>query len=153
MLLGVVGNPPSRSESAELQKLIARLNAALRSWEHRRDNDVRDSILAARAIAEGLLAQVQRKVHVNPARKDSLTVRRGGGKMSDHVQAIVYVHEEDGEFYVHGFGDAHLDLSVKQGTLCIEGLKDRTHVQMFAEPDGSVSIVGRDGQRLWEDFD
>jgi hypothetical protein len=92
-----------------------------------------------------MMRQANRGVHVNGR-------ERGGRKMSDHVQAIVYTHEEDGQFYVHGFGDADLKLSVRGGALRIEGLEDRTNVQMFAQNDGSVKVVGKDGQNLWEDF-
>lgn len=142
MLLGIVGNPPGESESQAWDTVLAFADEVSRqsggSWRNR--------ALAIRDLASRMRLQALRSVHVNPKR-----VRRAM-KMSDHVQAIVYVHEADGEFYVHGFGDAHLDLQVERGVLCIEGLKDRTHVQMFAEPDGSVSIVGVDGQRLWEDF-
>lgn len=148
MLLGVVGNPPRGmdSEREALERIHALAMEIIEGEGLRSRGGARARQIAN--IALKMMRQLHRGVHVNPRSRGER-----GGKMSDHVQAIVYVHEEDGEFYVHGFGDAKLDLSVKRGTLCIEGLKDRTHVQMFAEPDGSVSIVGRDGQRLWEDFD
>lgn len=152
MLLGVVGNPPVDGLTSEVRALkaaISTLQVAVKQIESGRVNNGVDMLVEGlKPLLEEMLKQVQSGVHVNGRPR----VRGGRHRTSDHVQAIVYVHRENGKHYVHGFGDAHLDLHVRGNELRIAGLKDRTDVQMFAEPDGTVSIVGRSGQRLWEDF-
>ena len=68
------------------------------------------------------------------------------------VQAIVYVHKQDGEFYIHPFGgkeasDRDLALLGRMGCFT-----KKSRVRMIAEDDGSVSVEGMDGQNLWREF-
>lgn len=72
--------------------------------------------------------------------------------MSRNVLAVLYIHEDDGEQYAHGFGDAQLDLDTQRnGTVTIGGLLERTDVEMIAQDDGTVLLRGTHGQRLWDD--
>lgn len=67
-----------------------------------------------------------------------------------HVQAIIYVHAVDGDRYVHGFGDADIDLrSYATGDVRVGGMHAKTGVEMYGTEDGNVFVRGRDGQRLW----
>jgi hypothetical protein len=77
---------------------------------------------------------------------------KGGKLMSRNVLAIAYIHEEDGEPYVHGFGDAPIKLKTgRDGTVTIKGLVDKTDVGMSAQADGSVRVFGLNGQEVWSD--
>lgn len=100
-----------------------------------------------RALAEIMQQQVARGVHVNPRRNPMQ-----GQVMSESVQAIVYVHKDDGEFYIHPFGGAEAsdrDLALLSRMKCFTR---RSRVRMIAEPDGSVTVVGKNGQNLWKEF-
>lgn len=59
--------------------------------------------------------------------------RHAGHRMATSVHEIRYTHAEDGANYRHEF--------------------ETDDVQMFAMPDGSISIRSRSGRRLWDDFD
>jgi hypothetical protein len=76
-------------------------------------------------------------------------------KLSDDVQAVAYLHCDDGDPYVHGFGDAPISLRTHDGnSVTIRGLLDETGVQMFGTPDGrKIELIGASGQRLWDYFD
>lgn len=75
------------------------------------------------------------------------------GLMSHHVMAVIYRHIEDGELYVHGFGDANIEPdTLPNGALIVRGLKENTGVDMYAQKDGSVLLV-RPGVSLWGKFD
>ena len=147
MILGIVGNPPSRSESRELETAILDLEHALFAFERSYDAEVADDIARAKQRLTALRDQVRAGVHTNPGRQQA-----GGMKMSGHVQAIIYTHEDDNQFYCHGFGDAEIRLTTRGQSLHIDGLKDRTNVEMLAMSNGSICIIGRSGQRLWEDI-
>ncbi|MFA6118262.1 MAG: hypothetical protein WC729_30025 [Sphingomonas sp.] len=100
-----------------------------------------------RALAEIMRQQLGRDVHVNPRRNPGR-----GHVMSDSVQAIVYVHKDDGQFYIHPFGGkeaSDADLALLARMRCFTG---KSRVRMIAEPDGGVSVEGKDGQNLWEEF-
>lgn len=121
----------------------------------------RPEATAIERIANGMLAQVQRGIHTNPALVVFGNPRKGvrknpattGEKFSGNVLAVIYVHDEDGDNYVHGFADARLDLkTLDDGTVQIAGLPDETDVEMLANPDGSVTLRGGHGQRLWKHF-
>lgn len=166
MLLGIVSNPPKepQSERALLVKLIELVERIHRDAKmiqapmHRRPamlgmaneeiaGNIERKSEKVLELLDGFLAQLDRGVHVNGRQGK----RR---KMSDDVQAIIYRHIEDGKFYCHGFADAEIDLKThRDGSLTIRGLADETDVRMFAEPDGTVTVEGAHGQRLWEDMD
>lgn len=76
----------------------------------------------------------------------------GAETFSANVLGVLYVHDEDGNPYAHGFGDADLKLVTKGDEITIRGLKSRTSVCMDAEPDGSITLRGARGQSLWGDF-
>ena len=159
MLLGVVGNPPGRSESATLFEIKTKLEDVqrrLQESEYGRAGEVTyvmtpgdsmrmfSELQGALNLVNALRRQVDRGFHVNGR-------RARGGKMSDNVMAIVYVHAADGQRYVHAFGDADVEPRTRGNALVLEGLKERTGVQMFADPDGGISVVHRDGKPVWED--
>lgn len=166
MLLGIVSNPPKEPQSerallVKLVDLVERIDRDARMihnpHKHRpfglgmTDEEIAINIRTkaekALELLDGFLAQLDRGVHVNGRQGK----RR---KMSDDVQAIIYRHIEDGKFYCHGFADAEIDLEThRDGSLTIRGLADETDVRMFAEPDGTVTVEGAHGQRLWEDMD
>lgn len=69
--------------------------------------------------------------------------RRGERIISHNVQAVLYLRDDDGEPYVHGFGDADLELHThRDGAVTIGRLKDRTGVELVLKPDGSVLLRG-----------
>ncbi len=110
--------------------------------------------MVIRRIAHGMDDQVTAGIHANPPLLVFANPRKGrGATMSHNVLAVLYVHKDDGEQYVHGFGSASLDLDTAQdGTVTISGLAERTDVDMLALDDGSVLLRGRHGQRLWDSF-
>lgn len=70
-------------------------------------------------------------------------------KISAHVQAIAYRHIKDGADYVHGFGNAELnEKDLEKGWLDLGDLKQITNVEMYYNPDGTITIVGTHGQSL-----
>lgn len=105
----------------------------------------RDTANGIMQTADHMLAQLGRGVHVNP---------RGGECMSKHVQAIAYVHQQDGDAYVHGFGDAELNAKqLNKGILDLSDLKDLTDVCMYANKDGSLTLRHAQGKDLTALFD
>lgn len=157
MFLGVVGNPPDGvSESQAYRKLAWLLNNAL-ARSHGLSlvvggpqvtqilDDLNHDLERAESLLKRLSEQVARGVHVNGRKRKAI-------QTSEDVLAIVYRHRDNDEFYVHGFGDAELDLSSRGDELRIRGLKDRTGIQMFAEPDGTVTIAHPQGHSIWEDM-
>lgn len=76
----------------------------------------------------------------NPPLKVRRMLQKGSrfvGQISNQVHQIRYKHADDGENYVHDF-------------------EDSPGVQMFAVQSGgghALLIVGRDGQKLWDEFD
>lgn len=100
-----------------------------------------------------MVHQLSRGIHANP----SLLVfgnprKKRGTRMSGNVLAVLYVHDDDGEQYAHGFGNAELELNTRRdGTVTIGGLSDGTDVEMIAQDDGTVLLRGVHGQRLWDD--
>lgn len=138
MLLGIIGNP--RNPQKEAWESVLEIAVALRA----------DNRAAARTLEQ--IAREQLKA-LNAVRVNGRLRRNSGSvQTSDHVMAIVYVHKDDGQLYCHGFGDADIDLKSRGDALTITGLKERTHVEMFAEQDGSVRIAHKDGEPLWEDI-
>ena len=69
--------------------------------------------------------------------------------LSHHVQAIAYVHEQDGGQYVHRFGNVELnEKDLEKGVLSLEDLAMKTYVDMIAYPDGTITLIGTKGQPL-----
>lgn len=96
-------------------------------------------------LASKMDKQLKAGVHVNP---------RGGECTSKHVQAICYVHKQDGENYVHGFGDARLNAKeLDKGILNLADLHDMTDVEMIANTDGTLTLRHAQGKPLTALFD
>ncbi len=94
-------------------------------------------------LAAVMLDQLKGGVHANPRNISRPTI------MSHHVQAIAYVHEQDGGQYVHGFGNVELSESdLKKGILNLSELAMKTHVDMIGYPDGTITLIGTKGQPL-----
>jgi hypothetical protein len=94
-------------------------------------------------LARLMLGQVRGGHHANPRNMSRPTI------MSHHVQAIAYVHEQDGGQYVHGFGNVELSESdLKKGILNLSELAMKTHVDMIGYPDGTITLIGTKGQPL-----
>lgn len=133
---------------------VARLARKARSGDH--PIATTEAIIR---IADAMLHQVQQGIHANPALVVFGNPGRGkrrvsGKKFSGNVLAVIYVHDEDGERYIHGFDDARLDLkTMRDGTVQISGLADESDVAMVALDDGSVLLRGEHGQRLWDRFE
>lgn len=147
MLMGIVGNPPRRDNNISEMDAWRFVFDAMEQVEAEGRLNWRQSrfVSDVKELAAQMGAQLKRGVHVNGRRPL-------GTKTSNHVMAIVYVHRDDGKFYCHGFGDADIKLRSKGDALTIEGLKERTNVQMYAEPDGSVRIKHKDGEPIWENI-
>lgn len=138
--LVVFGNPAGSSESAAWREIIELAERAKNTTvlEHRNLH-----LTQIMAIAEKMLRQVHRGIHTNPGGKKRT-------KIGKHVQAIIYIHAKDNKPYVHGFGNADIDLDTHgAGNVTIDGLHDNTQVCMYGEPDGTVTIEGERGQQLW----
>lgn len=141
------------SESFAWQEVERLARQALRAFALRDSEGGRVKLSAIRQVASGMMDQVTRGIHANPA----LLVfgnprKKQGTRMSGNVLAVLYVHDDDGEQYAHGFGDAVLDLHTQRdGTVTIGGLSDATDVEMIAQDDGSVVLRGTHGQQLWSD--
>lgn len=146
--LVIFGNPGSEELSErKAWKLVTQEAKAIQNLlmigKPARAREVADRLVE---IAKAMQAQLDRGVHVNPAKK-------GRTKIAAHVQAIVYVHTQDGKPYVHGFGDAALDeRQLQQGVLDFSTLKDRTDVCAYGNPDGTATLEGGHGQPLWKNF-
>lgn len=71
--------------------------------------------------------------------------RNASGRIISHnVQAVLYLRDDDGEPYVHGFGDAELDLhtNTRTGAVTIGNMKERTGVEAVLLDDGSILLRG-----------
>ena len=128
---------------------VARLARKARSGDH--------PIATCEAIiriADAMVNQVAQGIHANPPLLVFANPRAGNGTVMSHsVLAVLYVHTDDDEQYVHGFGNAELDLdTAPDGTVTIRGLAEQTDVDMIALKDGGVLLRGRHGQRLWDEF-
>lgn len=152
--LAIIGNPGAGPHTALrlLHELRARVDAARDALQYHTDGA---ALLAQQLLREAsqialTLEQRERRmsVHGNAPRRNP-----GRGQvMSDSVQAIVYVHKDDGEFYIHPFGGkdaSDRDLALLSRMGCFT---KRSRVRMVAEPDGSLSVEGMDGQNLWKEF-
>lgn len=85
----------------------------------------------------------------NPHRK--LSSRRGSDIIARHVSAIIYVHQEDGGLYVHGFGHEPV-MRQQSGVLTLSELSHDSNVRAIAQRDGSVRLVHADGLTLWGEY-
>jgi len=77
------------------------------------------------------------------------------GKRSDtiarNVSAIIYMHDEDGRLYVHGFGREPV-MRQRGAELTLSELSRDSNVRAVALRDGSVRLVHADGLTLWGDY-
>ncbi len=98
-----------------------------------------------------MAARRARRVRANP----SLVIfggnpPRGWQKIARDVQAILYVHSQDGKCYVHGF--ANHDPSqeeLRSGMLDMGALPTRTGVEAYWSPDKTqVLLQSRNGKKI-----
>ena len=151
-VLAVIGNPrrgedsdPARSEMAAWDSVWQQ---AEEIWKSTADVPIRRRCRELQMLARDMSKQVLGGVHLNPSR-----VKRRV-KIASHVQAVAYIHEKDGGAYVHGFGNCDPpEKDLQRGILDLNALKTVTHVEMFGEPDGTVTLVGTKGQPLAALFD
>ena len=151
-VLAIIGNPraggnddPARSEVAAWDSVWEQ---AEEIWKSTTDIPTRRRCRELQILARDMSKQILGGVHLNPSR-----VKRRV-KIGRHVQAIAYIHEKDGGAYVHGFGNCDpSEKDLKRGVLDLNALKTVTHVEMFGEPDGTVTLVGTKGQPLAALFD
>lgn len=140
------------SESSALDEALDRVNIvedALYDKSHRAHGI--KAIAELVAIITRLREQASKGVHRNPPLVTMLGNPRGRHLLSKQVQAVLYVHAEDGGYYCHGFGNADLKLKTHGDAVRIDGLKSRTGVEAWLLGDGSVHLVGKNGQALWMD--
>ena len=145
------------SESLAWREVLALADQAMRSLTALADRQRTAKLIQAiQQVAKQMRDQVGRGVHRNPS---PLLVfanpkgKRGAQKFSSNVLAVLYVHDDDGENYAHGFANAELDLeTLHDGTVKLGGLPTDTGVEMIAQSDGSVLLRGKHGQRLWDTF-
>lgn len=147
--LVILGNPQGllgikRSEGKAWKEVFALAQRMLKYSARGLPSEVHEAAAAIAEVAQVMLTQLEHGVHQNPR----------GLELSRNVQAIVYIHTKDGERYVHGFGNAELDLKDRRdGTLEIRGLQEQTGVQMVGSADKrTVTLRGVDGQTLWDLF-
>jgi hypothetical protein len=79
------------------------------------------------------------------------TAERQGNVIARHVSAIVYMHDEDGRLYVHGFGSEPV-MRQRGAELTLSELSRDSNVRAIALRDGSVQLVHADGLTLWGDY-
>ena len=114
--------------------------------------EAKDNAATIVVYCDSLLGQLASGVHANP----SLVTFAAGNPsvvMSDHVQAIMYRHKKDGEFYIHTFGGRDIPIREHRGRQCIyfDELPAKTGVEMRS--DKRVVVFRRpDGKPLADDF-
>lgn len=140
------------SESETLDQIIAHLTAM--SPSSRADQR---RLAEATDLAYALKRQATMGVHANPRsrkRNPILALFGNPSKMkraiecgevlSHNVQAVLYVRDDDGEEYAHGYGlDDDNDLQLKthrDGSVTIGGLKRETGFALVGLPSGEVVI-------------
>lgn len=147
------GKRPSESEAWDFVRQIAamwKMTAQsaqgahyLRAIKKGLDVDMQREASELLELATRMQGNVRMGIHTNPGRV----------KMADHVQAVVYIHAKDRTARVHGFGDANLNEdALKRGRLELGDLHDLTDVAMYGNADGTVTLCGTKGQRLWRNF-
>lgn len=138
-------NPAPASESGAWQKVLTLTQQVIDAANGGNTAAAANTAAQVSMIADRMLRQVTRGVHANP---------RGGECTSKHVQAICYVHTQDGENYVHGFGDAQLNAKeLDKGILNLADLHDMTDVEMIANTDGTLTLRHAQGKPLTALFD
>lgn len=75
---------------------------------------------------------------------------KGWKKIASDVQAICYIHADDGDAFVHGFGGKDPDeAELEEGWLDLAALKKRTGVQAYWSPDKKQVVLQRaDGRPI-----
>lgn len=76
---------------------------------------------------------------------------RRGDVIARHVSAIIYMHDEDGRMYCHGFGREPV-MRQRGRDLTLSELSRDSNVKAIANPDGSVLLVHADGLTLWGEY-
>lgn len=145
--LVVFGNPssPRRSETQaweDVKKLVRLLSRA-------RGEMVGETLTVLDELADEMLDQVGSGIHTNPGRESRKAV------LSQSALALVYQHVDDGQFYVHGFGEREPTLIVdeKKKAFTLKGVPlEGSGVTVTVQRDGSVRLHRPDGKQLWRNF-
>lgn len=125
----------------------------------RLDRDAGDAA-AVRKLATQLRALVQEAQRADPAddrlRRNPLVTYLNPPRrkiFGAHVLALLYQHADDGDLYVHGFGNREVVARQEGDRVTLTGVPARTNVLLERQPDGTVLLKHKDGRRLWEEFD
>jgi hypothetical protein len=115
--------------------------------------EARDNAATIVGYCDVLLGQVKSGVHANP----SLVTFMAGNPMvtmSHDVQAVMYRHKQDGDFYIHTFGGKEVPIREGRGgrqVIYLDELPARTGVDMRS--DKHVVVMQRpDGKPISDDF-
>lgn len=92
------------------------------------------------------------KARNNPVLAAFANPKRKNDVMSRHVLAIVYVHNDDGKLYVHGFGGRDPKIIDRPDGVTLKGIARRSDVLALAEDDGSVHLAHADGLPIWGEY-
>lgn len=143
--LAIFGNPP-RSESDAWLHVEKYADAILRKLEKLSGaNSIRLEADALHSLAHRMRQQLGEGIHTNPRARRT--------KIGSNVQAVVYIHATDHQPYVHGFGNAELNEDALQfGVLNMADLKAKTAVCLYGNANGTITLEGARGQRLWKNF-
>lgn len=124
------GNPPAMilGQAAGLAKVLLAGLALYVGWQILQESG------ALKAL--GKRASSRRSSRSSRARRNPPLVvfdsNPPGGLIGEEVLAVWYEHADDGQPYVHEFGPG---------------------VELYAEPDGRVTLEHRAGRELWQDFE
>lgn len=117
--------------------------------------EARDNAATIVAYCDVLLGQVKSGVHVNPPLVTFMAGNPHGMVVMSHdVQAVMYRHKKDGEFYIHTFGGTEVPIRQARGgrqLIYLDELPARTGVDMRS--DKRVVVMQRpDGKPIADDF-
>lgn len=73
--------------------------------------------------------------------------------IASDVQAILYRHAEDGEWYCHSFGGGETDIEQKGDTLILRNLVESTGVEARVKNQGKAVVLShRNGLHIAQEF-
>lgn len=137
---GTALDRPAASETDALEQMFDQVAAAFDHWGEDR---YKQYLTRAMGIMRQLHDQASAGVHKNPALIVFGNPKRQGAVISHNVQGVLYLRDDDGIPYVHGFGDAPITLrSSKSGSVTIGKMKNETGVEAVLLTDGSILLRG-----------
>lgn len=145
---GRKGNPVAYSE----RKAWAAVRTIARRLRPTRDDD-RTDVAALGVLADYMLEQLGKGVHVNPALAIfGANPPRRAGILSNEVQAVLYRHAGNGRDYVHPFGKGVRVVNKRDGSSLIRAAASaRSGVRATLLSDGSV-LLRHPTKPLWGDL-